>query len=184
MTTSTTKQHLTVKADVATATDQGWFEALAAAYTVDSGNEQISKGAFSASIERWQKRDRMVPLHWDHEGGPENVIGTVDPQYMKEVSDGLYVTGELHIEESEVAREAWRLVKRNAVALSFGYLVERSHDRRDGVKVLDEVNVFEISLTPAPMNEDTKIISYKSADRAKPEVERKPAPIQIASFKC
>ena len=148
-----------------TVTDRelGQFDALAAAYTVDAGNEQIARGAFKKTISGWRGRNRQVPLHWDHQGEAENVIGTVDPMSLKEVDKGLLVSAQLDLEESSVAREAWRLVKRGAVALSFGYLVEADHVRNDGVKVLDEVSLYEISLTPWPMNADTEILSWKSA---------------------
>lgn len=40
--------------------------------------------------------------------------------------------------------------------LSFGFLTVDSHDD-DGVRVLDEVDLFEITLTPSPANADTRI---------------------------
>jgi Caudovirus prohead serine protease len=53
--------------------------------------------------------------------------------------------------------------KRGRVGLSFGYLVTSAHDEADGVKVLDSVDLFEITLTPSPANADTRILSTKSA---------------------
>ena len=43
------------------------------------------------------------------------------------------------------------------------------------VRVLDEVDLFEVSLTPSPMNADTRVLSMKSA-RLEPR--------RIASFEC
>jgi hypothetical protein len=45
---------------------------------------------------------------------------------MREIDAGLYVEGKLDIEDSELAREAWRSLKRNRIGLSFGYLITRS----------------------------------------------------------
>jgi len=64
------------------------------------------------------------------------------------------------LEDSEVARQAWRSMKNNSIGLSFGFLTVDSHDD-DGVRVLDEVDLFEITLTPSPANADTRITEMK-----------------------
>ena len=80
----------------------------------------------------------------------------------EEPNVGLRVRGQLDLEGSEVARQAWRLMKANSVGLSFGFLTTASHT--DGeVRVLDEIDLFEISITPAPANADTRILSTKTA---------------------
>lgn len=154
--------HKTLEAK-ATATDQGEFTAIAAAYTVDRMNERILPGAFKASIDRWQGSGKQIPLHWDHMTEAENIIGTVDPSSMREVKDGLEVKGMLDLEENSTAREAWRLMKKNAVALSFGYLVLSDAKDSDGVRELKDLDLFEITITPAPANPDTRFIDMKSA---------------------
>jgi HK97 family phage prohead protease len=140
--------HKTVEAK-ATATELGEFTALAAAYTVDRGNERIIPGAFSASIERWQTSGKSIPLHWDHSGDPHDIIGTVDPHATKETDAGLVVAGKLDLENSEVAQEAWRTMKSGAMGLSFGYMVLDGAEADDGVYELKAVDVFEISITSA-----------------------------------
>jgi HK97 family phage prohead protease len=147
----------------ATVTDLGYFEAIAAAYTVDRQNELIVKGAFEDSITAWKHQGRPVPIHWNHQGSAENVIGSVDPQTMVEVDEGLVVEGQLDLETSEVAREAWRSMKAGRIALSFGYVVTSDFKREDGVRELLGVDLYEISLTPSPANPDTRITSMKSA---------------------
>jgi hypothetical protein len=63
------------------------------------------------------------------------------------------------------------LVKSNTISLSFGYLVTNSFKRADGIQELRELDLFEVSLTPAPANPDTRILSFKSTDPDEPEVE-------------
>ncbi len=111
---------LTHKAVAATTetTDLGEFSALAAAYSLDRQNEQILRGAFKATITAWADTGRRVPLHWDHRGEAANIIGSVNPSSMRETDEGLYVEGELELEDSVVAREVWRSVKNNTVGLS------------------------------------------------------------------
>lgn len=157
-------EHKTIKA-AATATDRGEFSALAATYSVDRVNERIIPGAFEKTIEKWQGADRNIPLHWDHSGAAEDIIGYVDPGAMRETDDGLYVEGRLDLKSSGVAREAWRSMRNNAVALSFGYL-QKTRDGKDGVTEIVEVDLFEVSIVPAPANPDTRLLSLKGWKRA------------------
>lgn len=154
-------KHLTLQAK-ATATDLGEFTAIAAAYSVDRGNERIIPGAFATTIENWQASGKQIPLHWDHSGSPADIIGTVDPVSMKETDAGLMVVGKLDLEGSETAREAWRAMKSNSMALSFGYMVTDGGEAEDGVYELKSIDLFEISVTPSPMNADTRFLDLKS----------------------
>ena len=72
------------------------------------------------------------------------MIGSVDPASLTETAGGLLVSGKLDLEESEVAREAWRSMKNDTIGLSFGFLTLDSHES-DGVKVLTELDLFEIA---------------------------------------
>jgi HK97 family phage prohead protease len=115
-------QRLTVKTAVAETTELGHFAAIAAAYSTDRQGDRIVPGAFGLTIARWQGSGKHVPLHWNHGSKAEDVIGSVDPETMIEVEAGLFVEGDLDIHDSDVARQAWRSVKKNRVGLSFGYL--------------------------------------------------------------
>lgn len=156
----------TLEAKATTTTDLGEFTALAATYGVDRTNERILPGAFKDTIQAWQEWEKMIPLHWDHMGEAANVIGTVDPASMKETADGLQVSGKLDLQESPVAKDAWRLMKKNAVALSFGYLVTEDAKAKDGVRELKAIDLFEITITPAPANPETRFLNMKSQTEA------------------
>ncbi len=156
--------HKEVALDATPTTDQGEFSAIAAAYSVDRTNERIVKGAFADTIAKWRASKKMVPVHWNHAKDAADVIGSVDPASMEERSDGLYVEGTLDITESTVAREAWRSMKGNRISLSFGYMVLEQEKASDGVLDLLELDLFEVSLAPAPANPDTRILSMKSTD--------------------
>ncbi len=157
-------RHLTIKA-ASTATAQGRFFAIAAAWSVDLDGDQIVRGAFADTIRRWRESGKNIPVHWNHQAEASNVIGWVDPALMREAKEGLYVKGELALEESETAREAWRSMEANAVSLSFGFMVRKSEDRSDGVRELHEIDLFEVSIVPHPANPDTRFLELKSAHR-------------------
>ena len=198
-------EHLLVKATTI-ANDVGWFSALASTYTTDRTGERVKPGAFAKTIE-WQASGKKIPLHWDHKGGdPSYIVGSIDPRAMAELDEGLYVEGMLDLDGSEIAREAWRSMKANRLGLSFGYLVTKSQKASDGVLDLTEIDVFEITITPSPVQGDTRILSTKSVRPSVEELKarsralgidvpesgsksvkpsRKAAPaIQIASFEC
>lgn len=126
-------EHTTKSADI-TATDRGEFSAVVAAYTIDRDREQIVEGAFRESLASWQASGTMIPLHWGHRGDPAAIIGSVDPASKVEVpGKGLIADGRLDLDDSELAREAWRSMKANRVAFSFGFLATKTRKRGDGV---------------------------------------------------
>jgi HK97 family phage prohead protease len=176
--------HKTSSAET-TVTDLREFTAIAAAYTVDRQNEQIKRGAFVETIKRWRLSGKQVPVHWNHEGQAANVIGSIDPSSMRETTEGLRVKGQLDLQESEVAREAWRSMKANRVALSFGYMVNDQAKRQDGVTELRSIDLFEISIVSAPANPDTRFLSMKGERDAPKTIaggRKSTAPVQFASF--
>jgi HK97 family phage prohead protease len=156
-------EHKAVEAQTHVANDLGEFSALAATYDVDRVQDRIRFGAFEQTIADWQASGKRVPLHWEHRGEAKNVIGSADPARMREVAGlGLYVEGKLDLDDSEVAREAWRSMKDNRVGLSFGYMTVKSQ-RRDGINDLLELDLYEISIAPGPINPHTRILEMKSA---------------------
>jgi phage head maturation protease len=88
---------------------------------------------------------------------------------MQERDAGLFVEGQLDIEDSELAREAWRSVKRGRISLSFGYLTEAEREGPDRVKELTRLDLMEITLTSVPANPDARVLSTKSASGSETE---------------
>jgi hypothetical protein len=54
-------EHTTKAATATVTTDEGMFTAIAAAYTVDRQNDQIVRGAFANTIERWRASGKNSP---------------------------------------------------------------------------------------------------------------------------
>jgi HK97 family phage prohead protease len=154
-------QHKQVGA-VSVATDAGTFSAIAACYTLDRQGDVIVPGAFEKTIRAWRETGRMLPLVWNHSGQASDVVGYVDPRMMREQEAGLFVQGRLDLEGSATARETWRSMKANAVGFSFGFKAD-SRKRADGVTELTEIDLYEISVTPTPANQSTRILEMKSA---------------------
>ena len=157
-------EHLTVKA-VATATEMGWFTAIAAVFgNIDRDGDRIVKGAFAESIEAWQSTGRTVPLHWNHSADPDDIVGHVLPGSMVETDQGLVVEGQLDFEGSERARQAWRAMKTGRIGLPFGYLTQRQRKAADGTNELLAIDLLEIGLTPGSSNPSTAVLNMKSRE--------------------
>jgi HK97 family phage prohead protease len=154
----------TTKAATATTTELGEFTALAATWSVDRQGDEIKRGAFGATIKRWRESGKRLPVHWDHSGEATNVIGSIDPASMRETKDGLLVKGRLDLEGSETAKAAWRAMREGSMSLSFGYLTTNEHKGADGVNVLTGIDLFEVSIVPAPANDQTRILAMKNAE--------------------
>ena len=91
---------------------------------------------------------------------------------MRETDDGLYVEGQLDIEDSERAREVWRSVKRGRASLSFGFVVKSSHQERD-IKVLTEIDLFEVSIVGVPANEPRGFSARRRSTTSTPTLTKR-----------
>jgi HK97 family phage prohead protease len=169
-------QHKQVGA-VAAATDAGTFSAIAATYSLDRQGDVIVPGAFAKTIEAWRSAGKMIPIAWNHSGEAADIIGYIDPAFMREQEAGLYVEGRLDLENSETAREAWRSMKANSVGLSFGFKSD-SRKRADGVTELTNIDLFEISVTATPANFDTRVLAMKTAGQLPDDDELDPSRVR------
>lgn len=141
-------------------TETGVFEGYASVFDVtDSVNDRIVAGAFKSSLEKFRQAGNLPPLLWQHNG--EEPIGVWREMY--EDSHGLYVKGELFVNDLPLAKEAYKLLKENVVTgLSIGYRAKQSHrDEKSGARVLTQVDLLEVSLVTFPANEHARVIGVK-----------------------
>lgn len=148
--------------------EQGVIEGYASLYDVeDSDQDIIAKGAFDDSLQQWRVLGQMPPMLWQHDVAQPIGIWTS----LKSDSRGLFVRGQLFVDEVERAAEAYALLKRGALSgLSIGYKAERvrrvsGQTRGDGrsLRVIERLKLFEISLVTFPALETARISSVKSA---------------------
>jgi hypothetical protein len=135
----------------------GSFVGLASTYggPPDSQGDVVMPGAFSKTL-----RDAKGP--WPvlagHNVGEQ--IGFCD---LQDSVSGLLVKGQLVL-ETEKAKQACALMRAKALrGLSIGYDAIRTTQRGD-VRQLNEVKLYEISLTPFPANERAVVTAVKNAD--------------------
>jgi uncharacterized protein len=162
-------QYVTKSAIAEPITDLGEFRAVVATWDRDREGDVIKPGAFAKTIREWASVGRRVPLHWNHKS--ELIIGHVEPSTMAETAEGLEVSGRIDL-DTDRGREVWRNLKANRVGFSFGYVATKERERSDGGRDLLEIDVYEVSVTPSPMNNRTRVLEAKSMDD----------PIRVARF--
>jgi HK97 family phage prohead protease len=132
---------------------------------VDQGGDQVAKGAFRASL----KKPRQVKMLRDHD--TRKVIGVWDE--LLEDATGLRVKGHLILSVAE-AQETYDLVKAGALdGLSIGYRTTKAKMDASGVRIIQEAELWEVSVVTFPMNELAVIDAVKAADMTERDMERR-----------
>lgn len=150
---------LEVKA--ADVTDSGTFKGYGSVFgVVDSYREIVDPGAFTESLAEIRAKGRQVPVLWQHQSS--QVIGGYTSLY--EDATGLYVEGELDIEDDPLAKTAWGKLKKGRVTgLSIGFYVrEDSYDRVERVTHLKKLDLLEVSLVTFPACDPARVESIKA----------------------
>lgn len=141
-----------IKAD-----SEGVVEGYASRFgEVDRGGDTIEAGAYAKSL----ASGRKVKMLWQHD--PGQPIGVWDE--AKEDSTGLWVKGRI-LKEVERGRETIALIKEGAIdGLSIGYRTLKSKSGEGGSRLLQELDLWEISMVTFPMQESARIDAMKAAE--------------------
>lgn len=142
--------------------ENGAFSGYASVFgIVDSQNDLIMKGAFSNTL---KKRGGEVRLLWQHQ--VDEPIGVF--ALIREDSHGLYVEGKLLL-DLQRGSEAYSLLKNGAInGLSIGYTVKSAGYSSDHyIRLINEVELWEISLVTFPANEGAVVTSVKNQESGK-----------------
>jgi len=155
-------EHMLLKA-ATTATDQGIFEAVISAATIDREKDIIEPAAMVTALQRWTPTGKKIPLAWNHSTAASYQIGYIDPGSSRAVGNEVAVSGWID-QSTPVGADAWRQVKMGTLGFSFGYLVPEggATPRKGGGNHITELDVFEVTATPTPMNNDTRVLGYKA----------------------
>lgn len=126
---------------------------------VDLGGDVTEKGAFKKTIKEGVPvgRVKFIDSHLTYEG-TKAVIGVVDQ--AKEDTTGLFFNAKLS--SVQHAQDVRTKVKEGILdALSFGYSVIQDEVRSDGVRLLKELKLYEISVVAWGMNPKAYIAGVK-----------------------
>ncbi|MBV2361331.1 HK97 family phage prohead protease [Thalassococcus sp. CAU 1522] len=113
----------------------------------DQGGDIVARGAYAASLKRVMSEKRAIKMLWQHD--PAQPIGIWDE--VREDERGLYVKGRL-LESVEKGREAAALIAAGAIdGLSIGYRTVKATKTDGGRRLLNELELWEVSLVTFPM---------------------------------
>ncbi len=155
------KKFLEIGFEIKKLDQNGSFEGYGSVFGVeDFGGDIVAKGAFSKSLAHTKKKGKKLPILWQH--NPSEPLGVYEE--LKEDEHGLFVKGQLLIDDVVRAREAYALMKAGAITgLSIGYSVNKyERDEETGIRTLTELDLWEISHVTFPMNDDARINAVKS----------------------
>jgi HK97 family phage prohead protease len=151
-------------------TDEGVFEAIVAAYNLDSVGDKITPGAFDATLAEWKGRGDPIPVLWSHMShDPEYHIGEV--LEAEERPEGLWVKARIDTEPGSKAAQVYKLLKgRRVTQFSFAYDVEEGSwvDEKDGdgFYELRKLKLYEVGPTLIGANQATELLDVKSRQAA------------------
>jgi uncharacterized protein len=113
----------------------------------DQSGDVVKPGAYTASLVRSGRRGRGIKMLWQHD--PREPIGVWES--VEEDGTGLRVKGRL-LDSVARGREAAALIAAGAIdGLSIGYRTLRATKNASGQRLLQEVELFEVSLVTFPM---------------------------------
>lgn len=144
--------------------DAGVIEGYGSIFgNADTGGDVVQAGAFKASL----RAKPSVKMLWQHD--PNEPIGKWDS--VAEDGTGLRVKGRI-LTELARGREVLAMVREGIVdGLSIGYRTVRS-GRKDGLRVIQEAEIWEVSLVTFPMNTLARIDAVKAAGMTERDMER------------
>ena len=146
----------------------GLIEGYASLFGVpDLGRDVVERGAFADSIAR--RGAAGIRMLWQHD--PGNPVGRW--LSIEEDARGLHVRGRLNLSVRR-AREIAALIGEGALdGLSIGFrVVEAAKDRRTGLRRLQKLDLWEVSIVTFPMLPGARVAAVKRSVVASPGWER------------
>ncbi|MBK9171076.1 MAG: HK97 family phage prohead protease [Bryobacterales bacterium] len=139
-------------------TEKGQFTGFASTYAdTDRQGDRIAPGAFTRTLAE-QGAER--PLLWSHD-----LSQPVGLAKLQDTAAGLMVEGSLDL-DSSIGRETYSRLKKGIVkAMSIGYQTLR--EKFEGkVRMLEDIDLYEVSLVTIPANPQALVTAVKSGDLA------------------
>lgn len=157
----TDAERLSIEVKLAGGDDVGTISGYASRFggAPDSYGDTVAPGAFAQSLAEHKAAATTPLMLWHHDmSAPIGVWSEI-----REDAEGLAVKGRL-ILETERGREAHALLRAGAInGLSIGFRTRDASRRSGGGRVLENVELLEISLVSLPAASRARIDSVKSA---------------------
>jgi len=132
------------------------FEGYASTFNnIDHGDDVVIRGAFSNSL----AKNSQVPILWQHQ--MSEVIGVSVQLY--EDDKGLFIKGNLPKDDTLVSGRIIPQMKVGSIKeMSIGFFTKNYDMAKDGIRLLNEIDLFEVSLVTKAMNSRALVTGFKS----------------------
>lgn len=148
----------------ATLSETGQFSGYASTWDgePDAVGDVIKRGAFTKALAHHKRSGTVPALLWGHD------LSEPVGRWLSftEDSHGLLAVGKLTL-DTRRGREAYALLKDDALSLSIGYTVSPGGaSRKNGLRIIKDIaRLYEVSLVSIPANGHAKITSVKNSSR-------------------
>lgn len=152
-------KHFTAGLQIKQLDEGGSFEGYASVFGVqDSDGDVIVKGAFKKSLDNYAEKGKMPKMLWQHDH--REIVGRF--MEMREDDNGLWVKGSL-ILDTVKGREAYALMKAGVLdGMSVGFNITEAGQGGMRGRVIEEVDLWEVSLVTWGANPEALITNVKS----------------------
>ena len=132
------------------------FEGYASTFgNVDYGDDVVIRGAFANSL----AKNSQVPILWQHQ--MSEPLGKVLTMY--EDDKGLYIKANLPKEDTLVSGRIIPQMRIGSIQeMSIGFFTKNYDMAKDGIRLLKEIDLFEVSLVTKAMNSQALVTGFKS----------------------
>lgn len=142
--------------------DRGAFAGYLSVFgNMDSYRDIVMPGAFSQTLKDWAAQEALPPVLWQHDSAQP--LGPYTK--MEEDDKGLYVEGQLLVDEIPQAAAAAALLRSKTIrGQSIGYSVKvEQFDSDLNVLKLMQVKLYEGSIVTFPANTEASVTDIKRA---------------------
>lgn len=139
----------------------GQFEAVVSIFNnVDLVGDKVLPGAFAKSLARWKESGDPIPVIWSHNwDDPDAHIGQV--LEAEEREDGLWIKGQLDLEEDGPRKIHKLLSQRRVKEFSFAYDVIEERPGKEANELV-ELDLIEVGPTLKCANPSTQLLGVKA----------------------
>lgn len=148
--------------EVKEVSDAGVIEGYASVFggTPDLGGDVVLPGAFADSLVEHRRKGTRPLMFFGHRAHDLTIGNWSD---VAEDGKGLKVVGELDMEDPFASKIHRKLKRKELRGLSIGYRVKSSQPdpKRPSVRLLEKLDLIEISIVTLPMNQRATIDAVK-----------------------
>lgn len=149
--------------DIKAVSDAGVIEGYASVFggAPDTYGDVIAPGCFAETLTKHKREGTMPLMLWGHDASQPPIGNWTD---MAEDGKGLWVQGEIALDDAMGARVHGALKRKSMRGLSIGYETRDSDSdpKRPGVRVLKAVDLWEVSPVNFPAQRRAAVDNVKS----------------------